>query len=77
MRHLVAAIVGLGVLIAGFAGLALAIVLGLVATGTLLVARLTSGLRLAMARRPAAKPGERTDPNYRVWNDGRGTIIDM
>lgn len=77
MRHLVAALVGLGVLIAGFAGLALAIVLGLAATGALLVARLTSGLRLAMTRRTTAKPGERTDPDYRVWNDGRGTIIDM
>lgn len=83
MRPLVAALAGLGVLIAGFVGLALAVVLGLAATGAVLALRLTSRLRPAVTRRTTTRDraptgsDRRAGPDYKIWNDGRGTIIDM
>ncbi|WP_394691423.1 hypothetical protein [Hoeflea sp.] len=83
MRKLVAVFAGLGLIIAAFAGLALAFVLGLAATGVMLVARLTGRLgtgapswRAARQHTAAGGPKSHTK-DYRVWNDGRGTIIDM
>lgn len=83
MRKLVAVFAGLGLIIAAFAGLALAFVIGIAAAGAMLVARLTGRLgpsapawRAATQR--AAPGGHKSHTrDYRVWNDGRGTIIDM
>ncbi|WP_417423021.1 hypothetical protein [Hoeflea sp.] len=78
MRNLFAIVAGLGLLVAAIAGIALALVLGTVAAGAVFVGRLTGRLQPAMARTAAPKPDQRTSQNqYRVWNDGRGTIIDM
>lgn len=83
MRKLVAVFAGLGLIIAAFAGLALAFLLGIVAAGAMLVARLTGRLgpvvpRTRGAANHAAAAGQRSNSkDYRVWNDGRGTIIDM
>jgi hypothetical protein len=78
MRKLVAVFAGLGLVFAAFAGLALAFVLGIVAAGAVLIARLTGTLKPIGPGRHAAS-GERRSRtrDYRVWNDGRGTIIDM
>lgn len=77
MRNLFAVFAGLGLLFAAFAGLALAIVVGIVAAGTIAVARLTGRLRPAMAKASTTAHQHGAKPDYRVWNDGRGTIIDM
>lgn len=77
MRNLLAVFAGLGLVLAAFAGLALAIVLGVAAAGAVAVARLTGRYQPAMAKATATrKPGSNA-ADYRVWNDGRGTIIDM
>lgn len=83
MRKLIAVFAGLGLIIAAFAGLALAFVLGIFAAGAMLIARLTGRLGpIAPTWRAATQPaasGERKahTKDYRVWNDGHGTIIDM
>lgn len=80
MRNILAIFAGIGLVLAAFAGVALALVLGVVAAGAIAVARLTGltgRLRPAMARASADQPRDRTKGEYRVWNDGRGTIIDM
>ena len=79
MSKLAAFILGLGLVAAAFAGLALAMVLGVVTAAGLLVARITGRLQPAMARTGAAKPQSRegVSRDFKVWNDGRGTIIDM
>jgi hypothetical protein len=78
MRKFFAFFAGLGLLAAAFAGLALAFVLGIAAAGALLVARLTGRLRPpAAAARAATGSHKRGTGEFRVWNDGRGTIIDM
>lgn len=78
MRKLVAVFAGLGLIFAAFAGLALAFVLGIIATGAVVIARLTGKLK-PVTRGHHAASGERRGQakDYRVWNDGRGTIIDM
>jgi len=77
MRNLLAVFAGLGLVFAAFAGLALALVLGFVAVATVTVARLTGRFQPAMAKASASKNRAATSPDYRVWDDGRGTIIDM
>ncbi len=79
MRKLVAFIFGLGLIAAAFAGLALALVLGVVSAGVMLVARLTGRLQPVRVRTAGsrAEASNGASPDYRVWNDGRGTIIDM
>lgn len=78
MKKIVAFFLGLGLVAAAFAGLALAVVLGFVTASVMLVAQMTGRLQPAMVR--TARPDTRGDGarrEYRVWNDGRGTIIDM
>ncbi|MEM5470790.1 hypothetical protein WNZ14_03545 [Hoeflea sp. AS60] len=77
MRNILAVVTGLGLVFAAFAGLALALVLGTVAIGTIAVARMTGRFQPAMARASNTASGNRSQTEYRVWNDGRGTIIDM
>lgn len=77
MRNILAVLTGLGLVVAAFAGVALALVLGTLAAGTMLLARLTGRFQPAMARAHASGNRERPKTEYRVWNDGRGTIIDM
>jgi hypothetical protein len=79
MRKLVAFIFGLGLIATAFAGLALAVVLGVISAGVMIVARLTGRMQPAMAGAAGARAEVRNgaSPDYRVWNDGRGTIIDM
>lgn len=77
MRTLLAVVTGLGLVFAAFAGLALALVLGTVAAGAIAFARLTGRIQPAMARASANPAQDRSKSEYRVWNDGRGTIIDM
>ncbi|MDF1608249.1 hypothetical protein PZ897_08685 [Hoeflea sp. YIM 152468] len=77
MRKVLAVFAGLGVLFAVFAGLALAVVVGLLAAGTLAVARLSGRLQPAMAKASTTAGQHHRTQEYRVWNDGRGTIIDM
>lgn len=76
MNRFIAVIAGIGLIAATLAGLALAFVLGLLAAGAMLVARLTGRLPLQPAR-GAAKSRDRQGRDFRIWNDGRGTIIDM
>jgi hypothetical protein len=57
--------------------LPLALVLGTLAAGTIVLARLTGRLQPAMAKASTSSNRDRTRAEYRVWNDGRGTIIDM
>ena len=81
MNKLVAFFLGLGLVAAAFTGLALAVVLGVLSASVMLVAQMTGRLQPAMVR--TAKTDDRTRGadgarrEYRVWNDGRGTIIDM
>ncbi len=80
MRKIVAFFLSLGLVAAAFAGLALVVVLGVLSASVMLVAQMTGRLQPAMVR--TAKNSDRnragTAPrDYRVWNDGRGTIIDM
>lgn len=79
MRKIAAFFLGLGLIAAAFAGLALAIVVGVLSAILVLTARLTGRWQPAMARTTDA--GHRTDKqkphDFKVSNDGRGTIIDM
>lgn len=77
MRTLLAVVTGLGLVFAAFAGLALALVLGTVAAGAIALARLTGRFQPAMAKASAAREHDKSGTDYRIWNDGRGTIIDM
>ena len=79
MRNIVAVFVGLGLVAAAFAGLALAVVLGVLTASAVAVARMTGRLQPAMVRTAKAEGRNRGEAprQYRVWNDGRGTIIDM
>ncbi|MEP3436991.1 MAG: hypothetical protein ABJN75_09450 [Hoeflea sp.] len=77
MRKLVALFLGLGLVAAAFAGLALAVVLGVISASVMLVARMTGRLQPAMVRTSRADTRDGAPHDYRVWNDGRGTIIDM
>lgn len=77
MRNILAVLTGLGLVFAAFAGLALALVVGTVAAGTIALARLTGRFQPAMATAPGSRKDDRSRAEYRVWNDGRGTIIDM
>lgn len=77
MNKLVAFVLGLGLIGAAFAGLALAVVLGAISASVMLVARMTGRLQPAMVRTAGARGRNRAAREYRVWNDGRGTIIDM
>lgn len=77
MRTVLAVVAGLGLMFAAFAGVALALVLGTLAAGAIAVARLTGRFQPAMARSSAAPGHDKTKADYRIWNDGRGTIIDM
>tara|TARA_R110002020_G_scaffold47752_2_gene136090 strand:+ start:2924 stop:3160 length:237 start_codon:yes stop_codon:yes gene_type:complete len=78
MRKLVAFVLGLGLVATAFAGLALAVVLAAVSASVMLVAHLTGRLQPAVARPVRADQRQKAMPHdYRVWNDGRGTIIDM
>lgn len=77
MRNILAILAGIGLLLAAFAGVALALVLGIMAASAITVARLTGRFRPVMAKASVAQPHDRSKAEYRVWNDGRGTIIDM
>ncbi|MBU4531820.1 MAG: hypothetical protein KUA43_16785 [Hoeflea sp.] len=79
MRKLVAVLLGLGLVAAAFAGLALAVVLGVLTASIVAVARMTGRLQPAMVRTAKAdgRGADGAPRHYRVWNDGRGTIIDM
>ena len=77
MRTFLAVAAGLGLVFATFAGLALALVLGTVAAGAIAVARLTGRVQPATVRASQTGKRDQTTAGYRVWNDGRGTIIDM
>lgn len=79
MRKLVAVVLGLGLVTAAFAGLALAMVLGLLTASVMVVARATGHLQPvrvnATHSRADARNGAQRD--FRIWDDGRGKIIDM
>ncbi|AKI02945.1 hypothetical protein IMCC20628_04268 [Hoeflea sp. IMCC20628] len=79
MRKIVAFFLGLGLIAAAFAGLALAIVVGILSAILVVTARLTGRWQPAMVR--TADKGHRRDNqkphDFKVSNDGRGTIIDM
>lgn len=77
MRNLLAIFAGLGLLFAAFAGLALAVVVGVLAASTIAVARLSGRFQPAMAKARTGSRQQGAKPDYRVWDDGRGTIIDM
>lgn len=77
MRTVLAVVTGLGLMFAAFAGVALALVLGTLAAGAIVVARLTGRFQPAAARSSAAPNHDKAKADYRIWNDGRGTIIDM
>jgi len=77
MRTVLAVVAGLGLMFAAFAGVALALVLGTLAAGAIAIARLTGRFQPAMARSSAAPGHDKAKADYRIWNDGRGTIIDM
>ncbi|OCW57461.1 hypothetical protein AWJ14_14250 [Hoeflea olei] len=69
---------GLGLVVAAFAGLALAMVLAVTTAGIMLASRMTGRLQPAVARPTKSRTGQADKQHgYRVWNDGRGTIIDM
>ncbi len=91
MKTLVAVLAGLGLIVVSLAGLALAMLLAVSAALVLIAARVT-GRRPGTARRdifgtrPTASgaPGATSggaqpagEGELRIWNDGRGTIIDM
>lgn len=77
MRNILAVFAGLGLVFAAFAGVALALVLGVVATGAIALARLTGRFQPVMAKASTAGSRDNSKAEYRVWNDGRGIIIDM
>jgi hypothetical protein len=79
MRKIIAVFAGLGLIVAAFTGLMLALVLTVTATGAMAIARMTGRLQPAMAGNGSSRKGDRSSAKreYRVWNDGRGTIIDM
>mgnify|MGYP000055941631 FL=1 len=77
MRNILAVLTGLGLVVAAFAGVALALVIGTLAAGTIVLARLTGRLQPAMTKASTSGNRDRARTDYRVWNDGRGTIIDM
>jgi len=77
MRNILAVFAGLGLVFAAFAGVALALVLGVLATSAIAVARLTGRFQPAMAKAPTTKNRDGSKSEFRVWDDGRGTIIDM
>ena len=77
MKKIVAFVLGLGLVAAAFAGLALAVVLGVISASVMLVAQMTGRLQPARVRTAGPDDRARTSRDYRVWNDGRGTIIDM
>ena len=77
MRNILAVFAGLGLVFAAFAGVALALVLGTLAAGAIAIARLTGRFQPAMAKASAAGARDRSKADYKVWDDGRGTIIDM
>lgn len=67
-------VAGATVLFAASVGLAIAGILAVLALGSMLAGKLQPAPVRATARRRKAAPGER-EP--RIWNDGRGTIIDL
>lgn len=77
MRPILAVVTGLGLVLAAFAGVALALVLGTLAAGAITIARLTGRFQPATAKASATSSHDRSKSDYRIWNDGRGTIIDM
>ncbi|MEQ8308610.1 MAG: hypothetical protein RIA09_18905 [Hoeflea sp.] len=79
MKKIIAVFAGLGLIVAAFAGLMLALVLTITATGAMAIARMTGRFRPAVAGNASSRSGDRSSGKreYRVWNDGRGTIIDM
>ena len=79
MKKIIAVFAGLGLIVAAFTGLMLALVLTVTATGAMAIARMTGRLQPAVAGNGSSRNGDRSSAkrDYRVWNDGRGTIIDM
>lgn len=79
MRKIIAVFAGLGLIVAAFTGLMLALVLTVTASGAMAIARLTGRFQPAVARSATSRQNRSSDRTreYRVWNDGRGTIIDM
>ncbi|WP_420407763.1 hypothetical protein [Hoeflea sp.] len=79
MRKILAVFAGLGLIVTAFAGLLLALVIAVTASGAMAIARLTGRFQPVTAGNPSAGKDRtaRGTPEYRVWNDGRGTIIDM
>lgn len=74
MRKITALLVGISLVVAAFAGLALAFVLGVIAAISMLIARLIMRLGLTATAKKSGKSGA---GEFRVRNDGHGTIIDM
>jgi hypothetical protein len=77
MRTILAVVTGLGLVFAAFAGMALALVIGTLAVGAITIARMTGRFQPAMAKASATGSHDKSKADYRIWNDGRGTIIDM
>ncbi|MEQ8480816.1 MAG: hypothetical protein RIC18_09160 [Hoeflea sp.] len=79
MRKILAVFAGLGLIVAAFTGLMLALALTVTAAGAMAIARLTGRFKPAVAGNGASRKNRASDRTreYRVWNDGRGTIIDM
>lgn len=67
-------VAGATVLFAASVGLAIAGILAVLALGSIVAGKLQPAPVRATARRRQAAPGQR-EP--RIWNDGRGTIIDL
>lgn len=77
MKKLITLFAGLGLLAVTLAGLGLALAIGLLGAITFSVVRMMRP-KPAYVRSGASQQSPRVDENgYRVWNDGRGTIIDM
>ena len=77
MKKLITLFAGLGLLAVTLAGIGIALVIGLLGAITFSAVRMMRPKPVYVRRRPSHDiPGE--DANgFRVWNDGRGTIIDM
>ncbi|PWW00590.1 hypothetical protein DFR52_103797 [Hoeflea marina] len=78
MNRLISILAGVGLLAVTLAGLGLALVIGLLGAMTFGMVRLMRP-KPVYARRVPPRDTEQAGhaQPYRVWNDGRGTIIDM
>lgn len=75
MNRLTLALTAIGLFVVASFGIALAIVVGAVTLSALVAARAVRALTAGRGAAEADNAGQ--NGIRRVWNDGRGTIIDM